>query len=339
MPPESGKELHMPKGFMAVLVISLLSTACASHPAKPASTPSPQAEMTPTLPPPVFRVVGYLTEAAVPAVIQYDKLTQLNFAFLIPNADGSFQPLGNSWKLGLIVELAHQHGVKVLISVGGWGWDDQFEALAADPAARTLFVNGLVQLVDQYQLDGVDIDWEYPDAGASAGHFLSLMQELRQAFPALELLTAAVVALGKNAEGIPTASFSLMDYVNIMVYDGEGPNHASMQYAQDALDYWLNERGLPQDKAVLGVPFYAKPDGTPYSRIVASDPAAAVADSFKYNGSLVNYNGIPTIQQKTRLALARASGIMIWSLEMDSNDKYSLLEAINRTILSSKGTK
>jgi chitinase len=317
---------------MAAISISMVLTGCGAHGVVPTATSRPSPAPTPAPSGPPFRVVGYVTDAAVPEIVPYDKLTEINFAFLIPNADGSFQPLSNSWKMQTIVALAHAHGVRVLISVGGWGWDKQFEALAADPGSRTLFVGGLVQIVDQYQLDGVDIDWEYPTPGDSSDHFLALMQELRQAFPPPKLLSAAVAALGRNADGIPTASFSLMDYANLMVYDGDGPNHSSMQFARDALDYWLASRGLPRDKAILGVPFYARPDGVPYYKIVASDPAAAQVDTFDYGGSLVNYNGILTMQQKTRLAMARASGIMIWNLEDDSTDaSTSLLVAIFQT--------
>jgi chitinase len=337
---------------MAVLSISLVLTGCGSHGVVPSATPrpslapsatpspslAPSATPSPSLAPTAtpsgspFRVVGYVTDAAVPEVIPYDKLTAINFAFLIPNADGSFQPLENAWKLQTIVALAHARGVRVLISVGGWGWDKQFEALAADPATRSLFVAGLVQIVDQYQLDGVDIDWEYPARGDSSDAFLALMRELRQAFPPPKILSAAVAALGQNADGIPTASFSLMDYANLMVYDGDGPNHSSLQFARDALDYWLASRSLPQDKAVLGVPFYARPNGVPYYKIVASDPAAAQVDTFDYGGTLVNYNGIQTMQQKTLLARMRASGIMIWTLEDDSTDaSTSLLTAIDQT--------
>lgn len=101
-------------------------------------------------------------------MIPYERLTHINYAFLIPNEDGSFAPLTNGWKLKTIVAQAHEAGVKVLISVGGWGWDEQFETLAAAAATRTTFVQNLTAFVNEYNLDGADIDWEYPDPGPSA---------------------------------------------------------------------------------------------------------------------------------------------------------------------------
>ena len=46
-----------------------------------------------------FRIVAYATEGIAEDQIPYDKLTHINYSFLIPNADGTFQPIGNSAKL------------------------------------------------------------------------------------------------------------------------------------------------------------------------------------------------------------------------------------------------
>jgi chitinase len=275
-------------------------------------------------------VSAYVTDAAVPAVIPYDKLTEINYAFLIPNEDGSFAPL-NPWMPGELVRLAHLHNVKVIISVGGWGWDSQFEQATASPETRKVFVQNLVKIVEQYHFDGVDIDWEYPIPGTSSQHFLAMIQDLRAALPKGALLTAAVAALGTNAEGIQTDAFALLDSVNIMAYDNAGPQHSSMDFAQAALDYWLG-RGLSAGKATLGVPFYAQPNDVPYAKIVKDDAGAAQLDFYSYDGTLVNYNGIPTIQAKTRLALQRASGIMFWTLEDDASGELSLVNAIHAVV-------
>jgi hypothetical protein len=115
-----------------------------------------------------------------------------------------------------------------------------------------------------------------------------------------------------------------------MVYDGSGPHHSTMQYAQDALRYWAG-RGLPQDKRVLGVPFYARPGDVPYRTLVEADADAAFADQFEYLGSRVAYNGLGLIRRKTQLAMAEASGMMMWTVHHDTTDETSLLSAIYDT--------
>jgi GH18 family chitinase len=187
--------------------------------------------------------------------------------------------------------------------------------------------------VDEYQLDGADIDWEYPDAGQSSQNFLALIQELRKAMPD-KLLTTAVVSDGENSAGIATESFALVDYVNVMTFDG--PDHGTMKQFEQGLSFWT-ARGLPKEKIVMGVPFYShvkdsSAAGVTYANLVKADPAAAQVDEFDYYGAKQIYNGIPTIQAKTKVAMQQASGMMFWNLDDDALGDLSLVAAIYQTV-------
>ena len=276
-----------------------------------------------------FRIVAYTTEAVVPNFIPYNQLTTINYAFLIPNGDGTFASLTNSWKLQQIVADAHSNNVRVLISVGGWGTDQQFEQLASDLKLRSAFVANLSAFVNQYQLDGADIDWEYPQPGQSSQSFLALMKELRMVFNG-KLLTAAVVAYGdENGLGVPRDVFPVLDFVNVMAYDG--PDHGSVAQYNRALNYWRG-CGLSSEKIVMGVPFYSRPGEVPFSKLVASNGDAAQMDSFNYFGALEHYNGIPTIRAKARIALQQAGGIMFWNLDDDSLGDLSLVKTMYQAV-------
>lgn len=89
------------------LCLALCLASCAGH------SPMNQSKS------PKFRVIGYVTASVVIETVPFDKLTHINYAFLIPNADGTFQMMPNTWKLQSLAEKAREHGVKVLISVGG----------------------------------------------------------------------------------------------------------------------------------------------------------------------------------------------------------------------------
>ena len=295
-------------------------------------TAVPQPTQTPMPEPPPFRVLAYVTSAIVPETIPYDRLTHINYAFLIPNEDGTFAPFPNGWKLKKISEDAHDAGVVVMISVGGWGWEKEFEVMAADPITRKVFVENLVAFVDEYDLDGVDMDWEYPLPGESAENFLLLSQELREAFPDKEL-TTAVVSYGATGEGMLAETFPLYDTINVMTYDGA--EHGTMQQFNDGLSYWL-EQGVPAEKLVMGIPFYSRPNYVPYRKIVEDDPNAAQLDTIERSGTFEVYNGIPTTQEKTRLSLENAGGIMFWTLDHDAFDDLSLLKAIDDTVNQSQ---
>jgi chitinase len=333
------------RGAVPWLIVASFMVGCAPVPAgttapgvsarvpgASAAASAPASAATGTAAPEGFRIVGYVGDVdGTVAQVQFDKLTHINYAFLIPRADGSVADLANPWKLDELTARAHAAGVKVLISVGGWGWDAQFEAFAADLTARAAFVDLLRQFVLDHGIDGVDIDWEYPDPGPSATSHLALMSELRAALPRPALLTAAVVADGATAEGIVSDVFPLVDFINVMAYDGPGPTHSPYSFAEASLAYWT-ARGLPREKTVLGVPFYSRPVEVPYRKLVATSAEAPNADALDYFGTTVNYNGIATIKAKTELAMSRASGIMAWALAHDTTDSTSLLSAIDETV-------
>lgn len=274
-----------------------------------------------------FRIVGYVTAGAVLDVIDFSKLTHINYAFLLPMKTGALKPFGSTSQLRRVVERAAEEDVKVLISVGGWGWDDEFEALALDVDRRARFVSEVADFVVEHQLDGADIDWEYPDAGASSANFVLLMQELRNALPAGSLLTTAVVADADNAVGIDPVVFEFVDFVNIMAYDGSNTNHSPLGLAEEALTSWA-AKGLPKEKRVLGVPFYARPGNLSYRKLLESDPEAAIGDQIVYFDESRYYNGPATLRDKVALAQLQGSGIMIWELSQDALGDDSLLSVI-----------
>ena len=277
-----------------------------------------------------FKSVGYMPSWAGSATaIQYAKLTHINYAFALPNANGTLQPIENTAKLQQIVSLGHQNNTRVSLAIGGWndGNDSAFESLAANAGTRTTFVNSVMSTVRQYGLDGIDIDWEYPDSGQSGNNFAALMQQLSSALHNEgKLLTAAVVSEGGTANGVQPAVFGYVDWLNIMAYDGGSP-HANYDWSIASANFWKS-RGLPASKTVLGVPFYSRPGYYTYAQLVALDPANANRDCTTAGGAQQCYNGLPTIRRKTQWAMANAGGIMNWELSQDATGANSLVSAI-----------
>ena len=263
--------------------------------------------------------------------MDFSLLTHINYSFLIPRANGTTRPFGAPNHLRAVVAQAKKHDVKVLIAVGGWGRDKEFETLAADPAIRAKLAKRVAEFCATYQLDGVDIDWEYPNAGASAANFAALAIAFRSALPAGALVTAAVLADATDADGISTDAVGHLDFINLMAYDGPITDHSSYAMAEQSIASWL-ARGIHPDKLVLGVPFYARPGGVIYRTLLANDPATASGDRVSFQGIEQNYNGPATIRRKTELALQRVGGIMIWELSQDARGSDSLLRVISETV-------
>jgi len=276
-----------------------------------------------------FRVVGYLPAwrgEVVPA--QLAQLTHVNYAFVLPTAAGGLEPLENPAKLQRLVAAAHAAGVRVLLSVGGWhdGDHSAFDAIGADAGRTRAFTKHLLRFVKQYHLDGVDMDWEHPDARTAAGYAALMRQLATRLHRRGYLLTAAVAGGTWAGPGILPSVFEDVDFLNIMAYDAPAPAHATYAGAVEALAYW-KARGLPASKAVLGLPFYGQPSQESFAALLArgADPEADLLGG-------VGYNGLATIKSKTALALDQASGVMIWELSQDAAGASSLLTAIGQVL-------
>ncbi len=310
----------------SAVALALVLIGCSAAVAPTTSTIS--SPITRTQP---FKVVGYVTPAANIDAIDFSLLTHINYSFLIPRANGTVRPFSAPNHLRAVVSQAKKHDVKVLIAVGGWGWDKEFETLAADPAIRAKLAKLVAEFCATYQLDGVDIDWEYPNVGASAAHFAALAVAFRSALPTGALVTAAVLANATDAEGVSTDAVEQLDFINLMAYDGPRDDHSSFGAAERSIASWL-ARGIDPEKLVLGVPFYARPGNATYRTLLANDPVTASGDRVLFNGVEQNYNGPATIRRKTELALQLAGGIMIWELSQDARGSDSLLRVIGETV-------
>jgi chitinase len=296
-----------------------------------------------------FKVIGYYYFVpSGPAAEDLDigGLTHINYSFALPEKEAfGLEPIQHPDNLRKLVQIAHSSGKQVFVSLGGWnigdggGNDSRFHRIASTAVGRKAFVHDVMALVDSFSLDGVDMDWEYPDADSSADHFVAIMQDLKTALHqhGKKLSTAVVsydgrlASTGKiaSALGIKKKIFEIADWINIMAYDDENgkpfPNpHSTYELAEKCLNYWIDERGLVPRKAVLGLPFYAKPGYISYKALLDQG-----ADPTKDAFNKVFYNGTETIKAKTRLALNRnCGGVMIWEISQDVKGKNSLIRAI-----------
>ena len=305
-----------------------------------------------------FKVIGYyyyVRSGPSAADLDITGLTHINYSFAIPAKEGNgFEPLAHPENLQKMVKIAHEKDKKVFISLGGWnlgdggGNDSRFHRIARTEAGRKGFNTAVMELVEQYNLDGVDMDWEYPENDSSADDFVALMTSLAEQLHAKQKeLTVAVVSydgrlssIGKTAEaeGIKKEIFDIVDWVNIMAYDDENgkvyPNnaHSTYELAEKCLDYWIDQRGLPSKKAVLGLPLYAKPGYIAYKALLEQG-ASPSEDSFKE----MFYNGTETMKAKTKLALERnCGGVMMWEISQDVKGGHSLIRAMNEAIAEFK---
>ena len=202
-------------------------------------------------------------------------LTHINYAFGHVNDSFDGVRIDNEDRLRSIVALKEHHPhLQVMLSIGGWG-SGRFSEMAANDTNRQQFALDCQRVILKYELDGVDIDWEYPSSSAGGisstpedtQNFTILMADIRNAIGKDKLLTLASVS---TAEYVDFKSIDpYVDFVNIMAYDmAMPPKHHAPLYRSDlaghitveeAVNYHL-AAGVSAQKLVLGMPFYGKGD-------------------------------------------------------------------------------
>ncbi len=289
-----------------------------------------------------FKIMAYSSELPFDdpvESIRFDQLTHVIYAFAIPRADGTLLPLAKPERLKALVREAHRHGVQVSIALGGWSYDGvplapNFEALAAREESRRRLADEVMDLVNRYQLDGVELDWEYPTP-ATAAHYEALVLELNSRLaPRGKLLSAAVGGSVTSLQGtdfvngVSTRCLNAFDWIIVMAYDLYGTQHAPLWYADTSVDFWAS-RGMPREKIILGLPLYARPSWKQYRHLVAEDRNNAWRDYAPGEPLESWYNGLGTLQEKTRLALLKAGGVMLFDIHEDTADATSALTRIS----------
>ena len=352
----------------AVVIFQLLSISCSCDHEKPVDDPPPPYtggeigkpdEDKPDNPdqepaPEGFRVIGYLPTSASSYEPRWDKLDVINLSFARVKADGTIDDAQVRKVFSGFADKAHEHGVKVMVSLGGASNIDPFNTALVDSEARVRIVEGCVKLMQDLKLDGIDVDYEGWDWGNSPGNvpkkegYLDLITKMREALGEDALLTAA---LGGNATetGFYTREMlDQMDYVTLMAYDKTGSwssntgPHAPFEYlvsfTQDCI-----EAGLPLHKIIPGLPFYGnifpgnKPENAramSYNEIITKYPGAEDRDS--YEDIYLWYDGKPMITKKCNYVVDnKLGGVMIWQLAQDSPDDSKSLLCLIDEILGS----
>ncbi|KAK4051145.1 Chitinase 4 [Microbotryomycetes sp. JL201] len=195
--------------------------------------------------------------------------------------DASTNLYGNLKQLHLLKQ-RHRH-LKVLLSIGGWTYSNNFAGPASTSQGRRMFVESSIKLLEDYALDGLDIDWEYPKNDAEAWNYVELLRDLRQGLDAHAArkglsteqgyeLTIAAPCGAANYEKLKLKEMD--EYLSmwlLMSYDYSGSwdtvtghqaalsdNGSPTSTSTDRTIRHFASQGVPVSKLVLGIPLYGR---------------------------------------------------------------------------------
>lgn len=241
-----------------------------------------------------------------PSTIAYSKYSVINYCFFKPELNGTISNTDTwadenllqgqiNWSTNpvsyypntSIIDLAHNAGTKIYVSIGGWTLSDNFPTIAASSTLRAKFASECNRLIKFYKFDGIDIDWEYPGYAAHSGtpadkvNFTLLLQQIRDSLNTLGTLHNKTYGLSAcfSADQVKMQDIQwnnvvpLLTMINVMSYDFFGAwdcvaNHNSPLYSTSTGDPTFNLNSaflkltsfynVPASKINLGVAFYGR---------------------------------------------------------------------------------
>ena len=224
-----------------------------------------------------------------PGQVDAHSMTRINYAFaLLASGRVVLSNPDDAANLEQLTALRKQNPtLQILLSIGGWGGSGGFSDAALTSQSRAVFIESAAAVVKQFDLDGLDVDWEYPGlAGAGnkfraedKANFTLLLRELRVRLDresgAAHRRLFLTIAGGASSEFLEHTQMAqvahIVDAVNLMAYDYYEPgsekttgHHAALftspqdpekQSADDTVKEF-EAAGVPSSKLILGVPFY-----------------------------------------------------------------------------------
>ena len=226
-----------------------------------------------------MKIVGYiLPNSKLPNPFL---LTHINYAFgEIYMEDNKYKKIGirgGCSELKRVVDLKNENpNLKVLLSITSLvelddnKRDGGFSQLCQDSYQRQLFIMDCLELCNKFNLDGIDLDWEFPTLNWSnqtplpndIENYTLLVKEMRSIFKD-KLIT---IATHVNAKYMNICELEkCVDFFNVMCYDlGEGEK---LQYhnaidnqcfnIKDSIKIYKNIL-KDSNKYVMGIPLYIR---------------------------------------------------------------------------------
>lgn len=212
-----------------------------------------------------------------------EDLTEIIYSFLhLKGNELSFSNDRQKETLRALTDLKKQYPhLRVLVSLGGWGGCATCSDVFSSKKGRTAFVQSVKSILEEYNADGIDLDWEYPSIEGYPGHsfspndkanFTALVKLLRKKLGKHKEISFAAGGFTRYLEEAVNwkAVMRYVDRVNLMTYDLVNGNstvtgHHTPLYSTDAQTESTNHcvqtlinKGVSPDKLIIGAAFYSR---------------------------------------------------------------------------------
>lgn len=215
--------------------------------------------------------------------IDWDAFTHLIYFAVTANPDGTLSPIKKYHNLSpsrvrAIVSAGHENDTPVLFSVGGWGNYPGFRS-AIMPENRDRFISSLLEVLDRWGFDGIDLDMEPIKDETDVRNYKAFARELHRRLQKRSAPTGTRPYL-TAATGQQPAMFGalheIFDQINLMTYDMSGswrgwvswhnapvynggntfPGTGKPMPSANRMVEEFTSAGVPREKLGIGIDFY-----------------------------------------------------------------------------------
>lgn len=225
--------------------------------------------------------------------------------FSLKDNDGNITSIASA----KYVKEAHKRDIQVWGLVSDFSSDMDTSKVLASTAARRTCIGQLADAAAKYDLDGINLDFEYMEE-ADAAAYVQFVREL-----SIECRLAGLVL---SVDMKPPYDFNywmdrkevgtVADYVINMGYDehysgSEAGSVASLPYEENAIAEYLAQ-GVPGEKLISGVPFYTRIWYTSENSDGTSNISSEVLSMLSAEQTLESWNVTPLWDTETSQHLA-----------------------------------
>ncbi|KAL4909691.1 hypothetical protein BDW74DRAFT_186210 [Aspergillus multicolor] len=268
--------------------------------------------------------------------IDTDEFTHIHYGFITLTEDFQVK-IGNNHEQFEFKQFKALKGVKRIISIGGWDFSTmpgtyKIFRESVKPENMETTAQNVANFVKEHELDGVDIDWEYPgapdlpsfdpghpDEGANYAVFLARLRQLLRN----KSVSIAMPASFWYLKAFPVNVIGMIvDYIVYMTYDlhGQwdyGSHHVNLTETYNALSM-VTKAGMPSNKIIVGVTSYGRSfkmasAGCTGPMCKFTGPASGAA-----KGECTGTAGYVAMAEMRRIDTTQAN-VRTWVDESDSN--------------------
>ncbi|MBJ6367465.1 LamG-like jellyroll fold domain-containing protein [Snuella sedimenti] len=208
-----------------------------------------------------------------------------------------------------------------------------YKKMMKTETGRRNFAHHVKDFLNEYNLDGVDLDFEWNYTSQEWADYNTLIETVNDSLPASSIFS---VSLHSYFYSLTPSAMNAVDFIGMQIY---GPQTELFPYDRFVADYnkFINY-GYPAKKLVMGLPFYAMNNGTEitYKSILDVYPNLETEkDTVQINNYPAIFNGVDTVKKKAAYVAAQnMGGIMYWDSRTDTDYTNSkcLLRALNTEI-------